>query len=206
MDPENSTIPHLFFIFSAILFICKCNFFYGNVHWTLKWWCCCEGMELLLKWKNEMFCGRNEREWKKFDSLVAGTWNETGTVNEWKLISFIYGSWWSFPMAPACNTWLQLAATSETLTKIYQSLIILTGDWVTSRATTCGWLCHRVGGWVRTHINIWLLVGQLHPWTTLAQMIACRNLTWEWCFRWGLSAGRVEILATTHRKDSVGRH
>ena len=78
------------------LFICKCNFFYGNMHWTLKWWGCCEGMKLLLKWKNERFCGRNEREWKKLHSLVAGTWNETGAVNEWKLISFIYGSWSSF--------------------------------------------------------------------------------------------------------------
>jgi len=58
------TVPYPIFIviFSAILFICKCNFFYGNVHWTLKWWGCHEGMKLLLKWKNEMFCGR-DLEW-----------------------------------------------------------------------------------------------------------------------------------------------
>jgi len=66
--------------------------------------------------ENEMFCGRNEREWKKFHSLVTGTWNEKGAMNEWNLISFIYGSWSSFPMAPACNTLMQLAATSESST------------------------------------------------------------------------------------------
>jgi len=60
-----------------------------------------------------MFFSRNEREWKKFHSLVTGIWNETGAVNEWKSISFIHSSWSNFPMAPACNILMQLAATSD---------------------------------------------------------------------------------------------
>jgi len=47
----------------CILFICKCNFFYGNVHWTLKWWDSHEGMKLLLKWKMKCFvAGMKENE------------------------------------------------------------------------------------------------------------------------------------------------
>jgi len=55
----------LFYLFinGHILFICKCNFFYGNVHWTLKWWGCREGMKLLLKWKMKCFlAGMQENE------------------------------------------------------------------------------------------------------------------------------------------------
>ena len=60
---KTAPYPIFFSIFSAILFICKCNFFYGNVHRTLKWWDCREGMKLLLKWKMKCFmAGIKENE------------------------------------------------------------------------------------------------------------------------------------------------
>ena len=92
----------------------------------LPWW-----NEVAIEMINEMFCGRNEREWKKFHSLVAGTWNETGAMNGWKLISFIYSSWSSFPTAPACNTLMQLAATSGLLLPCMGplSLFVGAGSW-----------------------------------------------------------------------------
>jgi len=45
------------------------------------------GNEVAIEMKNEMFYGWNEREWKKFHYLVAGTWNETGAVNEWNKLA-----------------------------------------------------------------------------------------------------------------------
>ena len=142
MDPENSTIPHFFSIFSAILFICKCIYSIYLSMQFLLWKCALDpemmrlpwGNEVAIEMKNEISCGRNEREWKKFHSLVAGTCNETGAMNEWKLISFIYSSWSSFPTAPACNTLMQLAATSDVATN--NAPMTMTTDTYDLRTTT----------------------------------------------------------------------
>jgi len=79
----------LFYLFInvCILFICKCNFFYGNVHLTLTWWGCCDGMKLLLKWKIKWFsAGMKEISFSCRRDLE---WNR---CHEWLKIHFIH-SW-----------------------------------------------------------------------------------------------------------------
>jgi len=65
--------------------------------------------------KKEISADWNEKM-KCFSAGMKG--NETGAMNEWKSISFIHGSWSGFPMASACNTSMQLAATSGGYTLI----------------------------------------------------------------------------------------